>query len=59
MKVFKPSVGPILGTTTGESIRIFLRGEYEESGGRPRRCHGVVRLRRRGAGPWTTRTVQR
>ncbi len=58
MKVLEPTVGPILGATTGESARIFLRGDYEDTKGRPRRCHAVVRPRRKGAGPWTTRYVE-
>ncbi|HEU4405450.1 MAG TPA: alkaline phosphatase D family protein [Polyangiaceae bacterium] len=48
MKVREPSVGPIVGATGAGSVRILVRGELELEGGKPRRAHGVARLRERG-----------
>lgn len=48
MKVEPFSVGPIVGATTHESVRIFGRGEHEPDRGRPRRLHAVLRLRPMG-----------
>jgi alkaline phosphatase D len=41
-------VGPIVGATGASSSRIFVRGELELERGKPRRAHGVARLRERG-----------
>lgn len=46
MKVRIPTVGPILGETTTSSARLFVRGEFERVDGRPRKCHGVGRMRK-------------
>ena len=47
MKIRKPSVGPILGSTTDTVARLFIGGDLELSRGQPRRAHGVVRVRLR------------
>ncbi len=49
MKLKYPTVGPILGEATHSRVRLMIRGELEWSGGFPRRCHGVIRLRKNGA----------
>ncbi len=46
MKVKPLTVGPIVGSTTGSSVRIWGRGEYEKTRSGPRRCFGVARTRK-------------
>lgn len=45
MKINELTVGPIVGATTHNSVRLFGRGKLEMSNDQPRRAHGVVRLR--------------
>ena len=45
MKVNAMTVGPIVGATTDTGVRLFGRGEMELAGGRPRRAHGIVRIK--------------
>lgn len=42
------TVGPIVGATSHESVRLFGRGKWELSDERPRRAHGVARIRKVG-----------
>src|SRR5687768_3548343 len=47
MKLAPPTVGPILGYTSSEQARIWIRGEYQRTPDDGyRRCFGVARLRR-------------
>ena len=48
MKIHKPSVGPIVGYTSATQVRIWLRGEFQQTPDGYRRCFGVVRLRKQG-----------
>ena len=48
MKVRAFHVGPIVGATASESVRIFGRGEFELDAGRPRQAHALLRIRERG-----------
>ena len=43
------SVGPIVGHTSPQYVRIFGRAEFSIDGGRPRKAHGVVRYRKLGS----------
>ena len=45
MKLHEPTVGPIVGYTSGNQVRIWLRGEFQKTPEGFRRCFGVVRLR--------------
>lgn len=45
MKIRQLTVGPIVGATSHESVRLFGRGDLEFTEGQPRRAHGVVRLK--------------
>ena len=45
MKVNAMTVGPIVGATTDRSVRLFGRGDLELVGGRPRKTHGIVRIK--------------
>ncbi len=48
MQVKRLTVGPILGATDISSAKIFGRADFEMDGDRPRRAHGVVRMRKKG-----------
>jgi alkaline phosphatase D len=48
MKVNPFTVGPIVGETTGTSVRLWGRGGLEFVQSRPRRVFGVAQLRRNG-----------
>jgi len=48
MRVNRLTVGPIAGATTGKSVRLWGRGNYEATESGPRRCFGVARLRASG-----------
>ncbi len=48
MKVRNLTVGPILGATMVDSVRIFGRAELEIEHHRPRKAHGVMRIRKLG-----------
>ena len=52
MQVQPLTVGPIVGYTTGEHVRLWGRGAYEEEMGVPRRCIGVARIRPAKARSW-------
>ena len=53
MKVNLPTVGPILGFTTHDQARLFLRGVDERHGTELRRCFGVVRWKRASSNTWS------
>lgn len=53
MKVSTPTVGPIVGHTTHDQARIFLRGELQWEGSTIRRCFGVVRWKAKNAKNWS------
>ncbi len=46
------TVGPIVGYTSGEHVRIWGRGEVDINLGKPRRCIGVARIRAAGSNSW-------
>ncbi|MBP8005440.1 MAG: alkaline phosphatase family protein [Acinetobacter sp.] len=46
MKIKYPTVGPILGETTSNHIRLLIRGELEWTDGVPRWCHGVIQIKK-------------
>lgn len=46
MKIKYPTVGPILGETTNNRTRVFIRGDLEWSENNPRKCHGVIRIKK-------------
>jgi alkaline phosphatase D len=48
MKIQKPTVGPIVGYTTGDHVRLWLRGEFQKTPDGYRRCFGVARIKRQG-----------
>lgn len=48
MKAKELTVGPILGHTCTNMVRIFGRAELSEENGQPRRAHGIVRIRKKG-----------
>lgn len=48
MQVQPLTVGPILGHTSIELVRIFGRAELAIDAGRPRKAHGVIRYRKVG-----------
>lgn len=52
MQVQPLSVGPIVGYTTNEHVRIWGRGVYADDAGKPRRCIGVARLRAARSRQW-------
>lgn len=53
MKLNQPTVGPILGYTTGSESRIWFRGQFEAAGNSSyRRCFGLLRYRKAG-GAWS------
>ena len=47
MRVHRFQVGPIVGATTPQSVRIFGRGEYKFHLGQPKWAHAAVRIRRK------------
>lgn len=53
MKLQAPTVGPIVGYTTPDATRIWLRGELHRSGDGYRRAFGAVRIRAVGARSWS------
>lgn len=53
MKINVPTVGPIVGYTTVNQSRIFLRGMDERQGEGFRRCFGVVRWKPAGSKTWS------
>jgi len=50
MKIQSPTVGPIVGYTTADQVRIWLRGEFQKTPDGYRRCFGVAQLTASGAG---------
>jgi alkaline phosphatase D len=45
MKIQKPTVGPIVGYTTPNQVRLWLRGDFQKTPDGYRRCFGVARLK--------------
>src|SRR5882672_4319193 len=45
MKINRPTVGPIIGYTTHDQVRIWLRGDFQKTPDGYRRCFGVAQLR--------------
>ncbi|KPK07979.1 MAG: hypothetical protein AMJ56_12405 [Anaerolineae bacterium SG8_19] len=45
MEIKPLTVGPIVGATNGEDVRLWGRGELELIQSGPRRCFGVARIR--------------
>ncbi len=52
MKLLPPTVGPIVGHTTTDATRIWLRGDVSRREGGYRRAFGAVRIRALGARQW-------
>ncbi|KJK02991.1 alkaline phosphatase [Pseudomonas sp. 21] len=53
MKLNLPTVGPIVGFTTDNQARIFLRGLDQRDGDGFRRCFAIVRCRIAGSPTWS------
>ncbi len=53
MKIQVPTIGPIIGYTTPNQTRIFLRGKDERQGTEFQRCFGAVRWRVADSKDWT------
>ena len=53
MKLRAPTVGPIVGYTTPDATRIWLRGEMQRNGEGYRRAFGAVRIRVAGTRNWS------
>src|ERR1044072_7714509 len=49
MKIQVPTVGPIVGYTTHDQARIWLRGDFQTGPNGFRRCFGVARIAQVGA----------
>jgi alkaline phosphatase D len=45
MKMQKVTVGPIVGYTTAEQVRIWIRGNFEKTSEGYRRCFGAARIK--------------
>ena len=50
IKLEKPTVGPIVGATTTNTVRLWGRGKLIMDGDIPRRCFGAARLKEKGSG---------
>jgi alkaline phosphatase D len=48
MDAYNLSVGPIVGHTSNNQVRIFGRAKLSIDDGRPRKAHGVIRYRQKG-----------
>ena len=53
MKLNELTVGPIVGETTQNRVRIWGRGEAHVIDDQPRRCFGAIRHRKQGAQSWS------
>lgn len=53
MKLQKLTVGPIVGETTPNRVRVWGRGNTNVIDGQPRRCFGAIRFREKGEKDWT------
>ena len=53
MKLNKLTVGPIIGETTHDRVRIWGRGQAQVIDGQPRRCFGAIRYRKGKSGQWS------
>ena len=42
MKIQPPTVGPIVGYTPAEQVRLWLRGDFQPTPDGYRRCFGVA-----------------
>lgn len=54
MEVKPLTVGPIIGHTSNNSVRIFGRAQLSIEGGRPRKTHGIIRYREQGSEEFLT-----
>lgn len=54
LKIKSLDVGPIIGETTPNRVRVWGRAEDHIVEGLPRRCFGLLRHRRPGQNPWST-----
>jgi alkaline phosphatase D len=45
MKIQLPTVGPIVGYTTSDQVRLWLRGDFQKTPDGYRRCFGVAQVR--------------
>ncbi|MCA9470068.1 MAG: alkaline phosphatase D family protein, partial [Nitrospira sp.] len=52
MKLYPLTVGPIVGETTPNHVRLWGRGEAHVIGSLPRRCFGATRIRKYGRTQW-------
>src|SRR5690349_6475879 len=48
MKIQLPTVGPIVGYTSADQVRLWLRGDLQIAADGPRRCFGVARIKPAG-----------
>lgn len=53
MKLYDLTVGPIVGETTPNRVRIWGRGKAHVIEGQPRRCFGALRIRSHGSTEWS------
>ena len=54
MKINSPTVGPIVGYTTANEVRLWFRGKFELVGeSEYRRCFGLLRYRQSGDKVWS------
>ncbi len=53
MKLHELTVGPIVGETTPERVRVWGRGNTNVIDEQPRRCFGAIRFRAMGSQVWT------
>ena len=54
MQVLPVTVGPIVGATGNDSVRLWGRGHHEKDASeQPKRCFGVARIRKKGAKQYT------
>jgi alkaline phosphatase D len=53
MDITLPTVGPFVGFTGPDHVRLFLRGELQSDAQDFRRCFGVVRWRKSGTKKWS------
>jgi alkaline phosphatase D len=53
MQLNQLTVGPIVGETTQNRVRIWGRGAAQVIDDQPRRCFGAIRHRKQGAQSWS------
>lgn len=59
MKLESATVGPIVGHTTHDEARIWLRGLLERTGDGHRHCFAVAQLRKKGEEPWSAPIINK